>query len=289
MPEQSWQSVYFSHLCSASLVILNLHAVRHPMVRNADGTVPFKRRWSTMGEDALVESLWVYTKAFASAHIDRSGERLPKLYRKITVEQMDRDIRNAARLSIANWDGDEAERIRDSAARGGRRSRRQADVTTDMVAPFLEALEGYSRADAARLLAGLPWTTPTGRSKEAASEKTMVRRLTELGFTGSQERRKKAKVSWHVLDGLDGLTVAQQAEELGLSTSYVNRLRKERKAALEVPAEVQQPVAVELDMDAPGQVETLVFDLYKHIEQVQREKEAEAVAELTDWLDEVLP
>lgn len=228
MPRQgdSFQSRLDQYLALKAPQITTLNRSRQQM-RDGSGRA-VRAPWVTISKTEVEAILWDHTVAFLGDRI--VPERQSWRASTIGADQARRAVSRAADLATRTFDWVTLEREIRKARRAGHKGRRRKDITVEMVQPYLDSFEGLTLAQAAARLASWEWVTPTGRMVQVTAE-TMRKRLVEAGFTGAAGTKKvrSRTLHWSVLDGLDGMTQDQQAAELGVSRSTVNRLLRDRK------------------------------------------------------------
>ncbi|MEN0101848.1 MAG: hypothetical protein AAGC90_02885 [Curtobacterium sp.] len=237
IPEDSWESRYFRHLIQAGLAIRNRYGRNRDWLDPVTHRVPLgSKRWVYMDDSEVSSRLWDYTLTYAADHIDHTDEKRPRLYRKVKVAQMDRDIQRAAEMSGENWTewGAEQSLKRRHAAvqRAYRATPRGKIITDDLVRPHLDSLQGLNFKQAAERLASWDWPTEKGRHSAA----TFNRVLHRLGFEPQgEQRRRSSDIKPEMYAGTDGMTNQQIADEWGVSLSTIKRTRPRAVAPLSDP------------------------------------------------------
>ncbi|WIB12905.1 hypothetical protein [Curtobacterium sp. MCPF17_052] len=228
--EDSWESRWVSHLSSAALAVRNRYGLNTQWRDPETHRVAWTNHWTYMDNAVVAGHLWDYTLTYAADHLDHTDEKRPRLYRKVKVAQMERIVQRVAEWSGEHWmewHAEESLKRRYAAVRGGQsHAPRQPTVTVDMVRPYLDQLRGLTLTQAAERLASWDWDTKQVRH----SAKTFQRRLRELDFdtTGAEAGKRTRSLHPSMLDGMDGMTIAQQAEALETSVSTIKRLRAQR-------------------------------------------------------------
>jgi hypothetical protein len=115
--------------------------------------------------------------------------------------------------------------------------------------------------------------------------------LAEAGRKGGKAGKPTARFTPEMLLGLEGLSKAEQAKELGCSVPTISRLRRQLASGFgDTPQPVEADQAASGFADTPEGdeiAESIATDFYSYIERMQAEKRLQAIPALEELLDDL--
>ena len=276
--EDTFEQWAWSRLTRRALVIMNAHRYTASWTDEESGEV-HEDTWTTIDAQDLAQRLLAAVWVEAADRIDSSADGFNQKHpNTITQEHVEDMVQRIAEHQRDLWDW---QAMSDRGRKGGGESKRPEIITARMVMalPFLDHTSPDAQRAAAQVL-GCTKRTVEKRLKRLREEPSVI---APIGTGKSAYRSQPPKQEKARAYRSQPLFTLEELSALPLQSSDADWTY-----LLDIP-ETPAPSAVEQSMDAPEQVETLVFDIYKHIEELAELRKVQAAADLDAFLDELLP